>query len=591
MISHIIGLILLILPFILTSLFSDKKKGFIYTLFFILSGFSFLTIFLQAVGFFHYWIVISLITLFDLLVLGYFIKKKSQIKFLKIDWVLVVVILIAGATLYQVHYNYAGKINLATDKEVGYHEVKNMRYVYPYFSDEWYAVSLIKHSINSNSLPFLNPLNNNFFLNIQFFFHSFAAGIILILGLDPLTQYVIVSLFFNVLIIVLVYLFLRISNISKLISAISSLSILYITCGANLPGIWHFIPVHMGIIFSLIGSCFLALNLLLMAILSFLLVFLFYPPLFPFLGLGIIVFLFEKFYKKGNDFLKIFSYLSIVFFLSVPLLYLFLIISPLAGFIEHLTSRVFYTSFYGPNLININFYNIIPIPIILFAFFGLVPILKQKKWLFSVFFLGAIFWFFYSFTIKRVLIEYERVVFFTAIIVAIISGFGIEQFKKYLKQKYQKFNWKVFKYLEIVAIVIFLMLIPFYTQRENWKTITLTNIYNGAVSHPKAPANNYLTEDDLKIFENIKNKRFLSLGWKGTVISIATDNYPVVAKEGTLSVGEEITVYEFLDARCEIKKSIAEKREIDYIYLYDFNCPGFKKIEKSSEGLYLFSVN
>jgi hypothetical protein len=223
--------------------------------------------------------------------------------------------------------------------------------------------------------------------------------------------------------------------------------------------------------------------------------------------------------------------------------------------------------------------------------FGIAFVLKEKKWLFSVALLGTVFWLFYSFTIKRFLIEYERVVFFTSIIVTIISGFGIEKFKDYLNQKYNKIDWHFLRYLKIGIIVMFLILIPFYTRRESWKTVILTNVYNGVVSYPKAPANNYLTEDDIRIFKDIKNKRFLSLGWKGTVVSIVTENYPIVAKEGTLSAGEEKTIYEFLQAGCDRKRSIAKKIKIDYIYLHDFDCSGFEKVDDSKEGLVLYKIN
>jgi len=398
MLNFIIGLILVAIPFVLLGLFSDKKKGFIIILFFLLLFHTFLAVLTQALGIFYYWLIISISALADFaLLIFYFYKKKPAFRIPKIDWVLLLVMAIAALTLYQVHYNYTGKINLTTDRVVQYHEVKNMKYIFPYFSDEWYAVSLIKHSINSHALPLRDNLNNNFFFNLEMFFHSLIAEIMLVLDSDPLTQYILISMFFNILIIVLVYLFLRINNISKLVSAIASLSVLYITCGANLPGIWHLIPVHLGIIFSLIGFCFLASNSIFMAILSLFLVFLFYPPLILFLGLGVLAFLFEKFFKEKRNLFKIISYSLIALFLLIPVTYIILMLSPMAGFIDYIFSRVFYVSFYGPNLTNINFYNIIPWPIILLALIGLPFVFKQKKWLFYVFLLGVCFWFFYSF--------------------------------------------------------------------------------------------------------------------------------------------------------------------------------------------------
>ena len=584
MTQTIIGIILLGLPFLLATLFKDKKRGFVYLIFGVILFHTALAFFTQLFGVFYYSVILWAIIPADVITLGVLWKYRNKISFkiYKIDWVVILVIIIAFLSLYQVHYNYTGKINLATDTTVSYHEVKNMEYAYPYFSDEWYAVSLIKHSVNSHSLPLWNDLSNSFFLNLEMFFHSFTAEIMLILSLNPLTQYVLLSIFFNVLIIILAYVFLRISKVSKLSSAIASLSILYMTCGANLPGIWNLIPVHLGIIFCLIGFCFMAMDNFWLALAASLPVIFFYGPLFIFYGLALAVFLAIKFKESIKNHINAIIFSIITILLATPVICIILMISPLFGTVNYIFSRVFYISLYGPNIATINFYNIIPVWAILLAILGLPLIFKNKKWLFSVLALGIIYWIFYSFTITRFVIEYERVVFFISIIIAIISGFGLQWLEA--RVRFLKYAW-------IGALLLFLILVPFYTQREGWSKITLANIYNGVRSYPKAPANNYLTEGDLKIFSGITNKRFLSLPWKGTVIGVATDNYPLVGKEGIISPGSRSDLLRFGSLDCNGKKNMAKSYKIDYIYMYNFDCPGFKKTSRSQEGLILYKVD
>ena len=196
--------------------------------------------------------------------------------------------------------------------------------------------------------------------------------------------------------------------------------------------------------------------------------------------------------------------------------------------------------------------------------------------------LGVIFWIFYSFTINRFVIEYERVVFFISILITIISGFGLNWLEK---------RARILKFVEIGAIVLFLLFVPLYTQRENWKMLILANTSNGTVSYPKAPANTYLTNDDLIIFGNIKNKRFLSIPWKGTVLGVATGNYPLVSKEGNMFTGQEIIYKNFLDSDCSVKKNMAKNMNLDYVYTNTFECSSFEKVSESSEGLVLYKFN
>src|SRR3989344_6645022 len=518
MIKFIVGIFLLIAPFLLVGFFKDKKRGFIYVLFFLIVFHTLLAVFTQLFGIFYYEVIlgINLLAVFALIIWS--IKKINKLHFacLKIDWVFYIIAIISVLTLYQVHYNYTGKFNMANDALFQYHEAKNMQYAYPYFSDEWYAVSLVKESINNHSLPLKNPFDNSFFLNPEMFFHSFIAETMLFLGLDPLTQYTALSIFMNALIILLAYLFLRLSNVSKPAAAIASLSILYITSASNLPGIWNLIPVTIGVILSLLGFCFLSAEdlarsdcaivlrsrsgQLLLALLAGVFVLLFYPPLIIFYLTGFLVYLFNL--PKMKD--KIFAWAKYAIFLfsAALIFYLVLMISPLSGALTYILSNLFYHSYTGDFMPQFSFYYIIPWPAILLAIFGLYYVFKNKNWLFYQFISGIVFWVFYAFSNFRIIIGYERVVFFTSILVVLISGFGIEEIKKYLSLKFEKIK-PVFKYIEAGAVIIFLFFIPFYTQGETWRKLILRNNLIQADSIPMAPANNYLTDEDFRIFKDI----------------------------------------------------------------------------------------
>ncbi len=598
MIKLLIGLILLAIPFLLVGLFRNKKKGFVYVLFFWLLFHACLAVLSQVFGIFYYGVLLAGNLLATAVALVFYFKrknfKKTVFNFLKLDWLLLVVIVVSFLSLIQVHYNYTGKLSMVQDGAYVYHDVKNVKYVYPYFADEWYAVSLINGAISNHSLPFTNIFDNSFFVNLEMFFHSLLAEFMLFLGLNPLMDYVFVSLFANILIVALVYLFLRINNMSGANSAICSLAMLYLTCCSNLPGLWYLIPVNLGIIFCLIGFCFTSFGDTKMMLLSLLAVFLFYPPLFIFYGLALIVFFSGKLKKAIEARPALISYLIVAPALAVVVLYVLSLIPSVGISLGYLFSKLYYPSFTGNLTPQFNFYYIIPWAIILLAVFGLRQVYTNKKWIFAQLLLGSALWFFYSFYNYRFVIEYERVVFFTSMLVVLISGFGLEAVEKYIGQKFKNIGPLVLKYAKPAVIGLFLVFLPFYTQGDNWESFALKDSSGEIGAAPRAPANNYLTPDDLRIFSSIKARKFLSVAWKGTVIGVSTGNYPVVTKEGTITMGSSSMPDKFLNTGCESKKNIAKEFGLDYIYLAsDFSCPGFEKVDKSPEGfiLYKFTGN
>ena len=414
------------------------------------------------------------------------------------------------------------------------------------------------------------------------------SEIFLILGLSPLTQYNLVSIAINALIIVLAYLFLRICQVPDIPSGISSLSILYITSGANLPGIWNLIPLSLGILLYLCGLCFWEIDDLKSSIASFIAVALFYPPLAIFPGLGLSAILLQEISKNRDSWakkIKVISSYLLVLLLAILVVCFILSKFALWGFVSQKLLYRLYT-FYIPQF---NFYDIMPIPVVLAALLGLSPVFKKRKYLFFQLALGVFFWILYSFTDYRFAIELEKVMFLTAIVVALFSGFGLQELANYIKSKGASDN--IFRYAGIGIIALLLIFVPFYTQRENWQNLLGVVPSTGDYIYPKSPANNYLTEDDMRIFGDIKEKRFLTIPWKGTVIGIATGNYPSIAKEGTMSAGLETHYYSFINSGCDVKKSIIDGYKPDYVYLPEFNCPGFEKIDESQEGLILYKVN
>ncbi len=589
MIKTIIGLILLLIPFLPIIKFKNKKIGFFYILSFTICFHLILSILTQFFHIFTYGVVLSINIFVSLMILMNMNSKEliENIKRIKIDWILVIIIIILSIQLYSIHYNYTGKITTVAQP---YKKVNNMKYPYPYFSDEWYAISFIKYSMESKSLPLANPLwYNEPFPNLELPFHSFVSEFVLLLNLNPLTQYTLLTIFSGLLVCLLVYSILRFNKIDKLPSSIACLSIPLIINGANLPGIWTLIPIIMGIISMLLGFLFMSINKNKMIFLMAFLTLIFYPPLFVFYTASLIFyFIFSKISKK-KKIKSIFLYLALSVFAGIILSMFVFLVVPFNATLSYILPQIFYTTFTKGAIPGFLTWTLIPIPILILSIFGIFKIIKKKIWLIAPIFIGLAYWFLYSSVLWRFIIEYERVVVLTSILITLTSGFGLNYLIDYFKRINFVNRYRILEIFQHLLLILFLISSFFYTQRGNWQELKLHPIDADNIISPASPANNYLHPDDLELFKDIKQKTFLTIPWKGTVIGVATNNYPLETKDGTIT-NSVLKFRDFIDADCNKKYEIAKNKKIDYIYLPKFNCEGFEFIGKSRENVHLYKV-
>lgn len=604
-----LGFALLLSPFLLLSRFQDKKIGIVTILTLVIAFQLALAFVTQLFGIFYYAPILISNILFSFVVIFLLLKKthknidfkKMGKAFLRMDFALILLIAVAAFYLLSVHYNYSGKY--LTVEDVGtFKTAAHLKYPYPYYSDEWYSVAFIKNSIASGGLPVKNlfyvnipenirnkyyhdnadqnSLNTYYFNNLELPFHSFLAELTLLLKLDPLKNYILLSVGINLTILMLIYLFLRLNGISKLTANIATLSALFITNSANLPGLWYLAPLNMGILSMMLSLIFMSINSEKMMFAAGILTLIFYPPLVVFY-LPAIAF---KTQKSKHILFVILTVIASSIFVSS----LFFISNGKGHhFIKFVLSKIYYPSLDGPILTQFKLYDVIPIPILVIAVLGIYGIAKKVKWLIPLTLIGLGYWFVYSFSDGRFIIEYQRVIVTTSILIVIFAGFGMEWVKKMINKNETFKQYHLTIYLQIAILLMFLLLYQGYTQRENWLQFYAYNQKTGVLTLPASPANTYLLTDDLRIFGKIKNKTFLSIPWKSTVIAVVTGNKPRTIKSGTLSLHKDL-YQEFMAADCTRKAELAKYYYFELVYSTQFSCPDFKSLDKSSGGLFLY---
>jgi len=352
------------------------------------------------------------------------------------------VLLLAGIRLWSVHYDYTGAVS-----QVGQAEpqiVEGLRYPYPYYSDEWYSVALIEDAIRSHALPLRNPLAKNLapLANLEAPFHSLLAELTLLLGLDPLRQFTLLTIGFGLLLFSLLYCLLRQLKVSVFPAAITALLALSITNGANLPGWWTLIPIIIGTLFLLLTFSFLIEGNIKMALLAIFLTLLFYPPLVIFLTIAIISFLATSQSVSPKEKQKLVLYFLLLVLLAAMAVASFAWWSTIAKgasldtFMRHIFSAIVYQTYTAGTIPHYSPFAIISLPLLFFAACGMMPAIRKKQWwLLGSIAIGFVFWAVYSQALMRFVIEYQRIVFVTALLVAVLAGIGMNACIEFLKQK------------------------------------------------------------------------------------------------------------------------------------------------------------
>lgn len=589
------GIILFLVPFLLAFGFKDRRQGLLYILTADIAFHIAIALFTQAFHIFLYpivlWINLALAIIVVLIIL---IKPKKfshkPTSGIKQSWLVTAAFLIIFLNLWSVHNDYSGSVSTIN----GLMSVHSERYLYPYFSDEWSGVAYINYSIDQNSLPTVNPLINGSgqknIPNVFVAFFSLLAELCLLLNIVPLTGYAVLALFSGLTICGLIYWLMRENGIAEFPALISALSLPYIINGANLPGLWFLIPFIGGMILFLLSLIALSRKELRLSLFSALIALLLYPPFIIFIFPIFLVWLLSD---KTSDKIKKMKMASLVIIMiCVVAAIIFLFQGYKAKDFLTLIISYLWRDSLDSGIASYPIWRIIPFWILPFALFGLFLTFKKKVYfLIAPLLTGLSFWLAYNYSTKFFIIDYARVVVISSWLMLVFAGFGFD----YLLNEWEKTDSFLSKKIprllaRIIVLILFLVAAYSYTERDAWKRLTLTaKTPSGIINlSPAPPANQYLTEKDLALFNAIPKKiRFLAPPWKSLVIGAATGHYPLNSKSSIIT-NNILNYNAFLAQDCADKIASAKKHDLKYIYSQPFNCPDFQLIDSSQNDLFLY---
>ena len=577
------GIILFIFPFSLVFLFPNRLKGVLVASIFLLGFAIIVPVLTQVLHIFGYFSVCSSYVVLDVIVLFLFLKKQRYLSNIKFSIPFIIALAIVSFELTSLHYWHTGQVQTLDGTTV----VVDDSYAYPIFSDEWVEAATASYSIHTQALPIRNPLAENTPMpNLLLPFDSLLAGLFVLFGLSPISNFAILAIAFGVAISMSVYAAARCFGVGRFASVIAFLSIPFIVNGANLPGVWFLLPyIASAAPFFLMLACLGKKEYKLAGVAAFISLLL-YPPFAIFILPATIASAF---------FTKKLGLMSWPFAVAAILGMVFLILEQDSSAAFSFIQKAIFHFNLDPGIPSYAMWNVIPIFIIPFIFIGFADLLYRKIFtIIAPVLIGIVYWILYAFYPNVVIIEYPRIVVITSLVLILVAAFGFDLLFRYLARycssKYLSSNVYAMKRMgAVIVIAIFAFAALRYPFGQEWQTFSIpVKAGNGTqFIIPNLPLNHYLAPDDLAIWQGISGKNFTAPPWKGLVIGAATHNYPLESKPSVITMS--IMPYaKFMAADCPGKDALAGQYSISYAYSMAFKCSNFVELGQSSEGLHLY---
>lgn len=577
MLQVILGLACTIAPFTLISRFEDKRRGFVWVAFGLLSFHLVLGLLSQAFGFFSYPVITAVHVIACFSALGWVLWKGFS--GVSVSWKASLMVLSAVAIivlqLSSVHYDYTGPVMTARGEALALGD----SYPYPLFSDEWVASSYVSTTLETGSLPLVNPLwEGERAVNLLAPFYSLISELSLFFGLDPVTGIPVLAIVFGTLVCVSVMMLVRSMGGSLFASLFAGLCIPFIANGSNLPGVWFLLPFAVALVPLLWFLSALSFGSERLALACAFLSVLIYPPSAVFIVPAGIAFIMGAGAGASRRVLILMASL-----MGATLLGLVVAVSSGgADVMARVASGLFHANLDG-GIASYSLLKVIPWPLAPFAFYGLLLAWKREhRHIVAAIAAGLVGWVFYTVYSGVIVIEHPRVVMITSVLLVALSGIGVS---KVIERRWGGIP------ATLSVILVAALLSFFYPWGTAWRDMTLSlSVGNQkAVVRPAPPVNRYLHPDDLRLFAGISGERFIAQPWKGLVIGSATGNYPLESKASTIT-NRYVLYADFMSTDCAGKTSMAREWSVSYVYSDPFTCDGFIEVGSSSEGFVLYDV-